>query len=45
MLPEPTLRNVADFDIDLDPISEMGDGRAGKRLIIPIVGGASRDRS
>ena len=39
MLPEPTLRHVADFDIDLDPISEMGDGRAGKRRIIPIVGG------
>ena len=39
MLPEPTLRHVADFDIDLDPISEMGDGRSGKRRIIPIVGG------
>ena len=39
MLPEPTLRHVADFEIDLDPISEMGDGRAGKRRIIPIVGG------
>ena len=38
MLPKPTLRHVADFDIDLDPISEMGNGRAGKRRIIPIVG-------
>ena len=38
MLPEPTLRHVTDFDIDLDPINEMGDGRAGKRRIIPIVG-------
>lgn len=39
MLPEPALRHVADFDIDLDPIQEMGDGRGGKRRIIPIVGG------
>ena len=39
LLPKPTLRHVADFDIDLDPISEMGNGRAGKRRIIPIVGG------
>ena len=39
MLPKPTLRHVADFDIDLDPIREMGNGRAGKRRIIPIVGG------
>ena len=39
MLPEPTLRHIADFDIDLDPISEMGDGHAGMHRIIPIVGG------
>ena len=39
MLPEPSLRHVADFDIELDPINEMGDGRAGRRRIIPIVGG------
>ena len=39
MLPQPTLRHVADLNIDLDPISEIGDGRAGKRRIIPIVGG------
>ena len=39
MLPEPTLRHVANFNIDLDPISEMGNGHAGKRRIIPIVGG------
>ena len=41
MPPEPTLRHVANFDIDLDPISEMGHGRAGKRRTIPIVGGRS----
>ena len=39
MLPEPGLRHAADFDIDLDPVREMGDGRGGKRRIIPIVGG------
>ena len=39
MLAEPTPRDVADFDIDLGPISEMGDGWAGKRRIIPIMGG------
>ena len=39
MLPAPELRHVADFDIDLDPIHEMGDGRGGKRRIIPIIGG------
>ena len=31
MLPEPGLRHAADFDIDLDPVREMGDGRGGKR--------------
>ena len=39
MLPSPPLRHVADFDIDLSPIEEMGDGRGGMRRIIPIVGG------
>ena len=37
MLPKPTLRHVADLNIDLDPISEIGDDRAGKRRIIRIV--------
>ena len=41
MLPSPSLRHVADFDIDLSPIEEMGDGRGGKRRIIPIVGDGS----
>ena len=39
MLPSPSLRHVADFDVDLSPIEEMGEGRGGKRRIIPIVGG------
>ena len=39
MLPEPGLRHAADFDIDLNPLREMGDRRGGKRRIIPIVGG------
>ena len=39
MLPEPVLRHVADLAITLDPACEMGQGRAGKRRIIPIVGG------
>ena len=39
MLPSPALRHVADFDIDLSPIEEMGDGRGGMRRIIPIGGG------
>ena len=39
MLPIPTLRHVADFDVELAPIAEMGDGRGGRRQIIPIVGG------
>ena len=39
MLPMPTLRHVADFDVELDSITDMGDGRGGRRRIIPIVGG------
>ena len=39
MLPTPMLRHVADFEVELSPITEMGRGRSGKRRIIPIVGG------
>ena len=39
MLPQPTLRHVADLTIKLDPIVEMGQGQGGKRRIIPIIGG------
>ena len=39
MLPQPTLRHVADLTIKLDPIVEMGKGKGGTRRIIPIIGG------
>lgn len=38
-LPNPTLDHVCDIDVKLDPIREMGAGRAGQRRIIPIIGG------
>ena len=44
-LPQPALDPVCYLEIALDPITEMGAGRAGKRRIIPIVGGTvSGDR-
>lgn len=39
MLPTPTLRHFCDIDVELGPVREMGAGRAGRRRIIPIVGG------
>ncbi|MFC3615340.1 DUF3237 domain-containing protein [Lutimaribacter marinistellae] len=39
LLPRPTLTHVCQLNVDLDPILEMGAGRAGKRRIIPIIGG------
>ncbi len=39
MLPTPMLRHVADFEVELSSIAEMGRARGGKRRIIPIVGG------
>ena len=38
-LPQPQLRHVCDLYVSLDPIREMGPGRAGQRRIIPIIGG------
>ena len=38
-LPEPKLEWVTDMIVELDPIHAMGQGRAGVRRIIPIVGG------
>ncbi|MFT6451803.1 MAG: hypothetical protein ACJA06_001289 [Halocynthiibacter sp.] len=35
----PGLRHVCDLEVNLDPIREMGHGRAGARRIIPIIGG------
>lgn len=37
--PAPTLSHVCDLHVELDPIREMGRGRAGQRRIIPIIGG------
>lgn len=38
-LPEPRLEHACDLTVELDPIREMGPGRAGQRRIVPIVGG------
>jgi hypothetical protein len=38
-LPRPELDHVCTLHVTLDPIREMGTGRAGARRIIPIVGG------
>ena len=38
-LPPPSLNHVCDLTVHLDPIREMGPGRAGLRRIVPIVGG------
>lgn len=39
ILPQPKLDHVCTLQVALDPIREMGAGRAGARRIIPIVGG------
>lgn len=38
-LPTPRLDHTCTLTVELDPIREMGAGRAGQRRIIPIVGG------
>lgn len=38
-LAEPKLEHFCDLTVELGPINEMGQGRAGKRRIIPIIGG------
>ncbi len=38
-LPRPELDHVCSLFVTLDPIQELGLGRAGQRRIIPIVGG------
>ena len=35
----PSLELVCRLEVELDPIREMGQGRAGQRRIIPIIGG------
>ncbi len=39
---EITLKHFCDLFVKLDPIIELGVGRAGKRRIIPIIGGEVR---
>lgn len=38
-LAKPELEHICDLKVELGPIREMGKGRAGKRRIIPIIGG------
>ena len=35
----PSLELICRLEVELDPIHEMGAGRAGQRRIIPIIGG------
>ena len=39
MLKPPILDPVCSYTVDLAPIMELGPGRAGRRRIIPIIGG------
>ena len=39
ILPTPQLELACRLTVELDPIRKMGQGRAGQRRIIPIVGG------
>lgn len=43
-LPTPRLTHVCDLSVELGEIREMGDGRGGKRRIIPIIGGTVSGR-
>jgi len=40
LMPLPLLEPVCEIDVTLGTIHEMGQGRAGQRRIVPIVGGA-----
>lgn len=40
----PELKHFCDLDVELAPIREMGEGRAGQRRIIPIIGGTVTGR-
>lgn len=42
MLTPPVLEHFCDLVVELSDIIELGDGRAGRRRIIPIVGGTVR---
>jgi len=38
-MPMPDLSHICDLTVKLDPIMSLGQGRAGQRRIIPIIGG------
>ena len=40
---KPVLEHVCTLTVELGPIREMGQGRAGARRIIPIIGGTVAD--
>ncbi len=44
MTPAPLLTHFCDLDVELAPAMEMGQGRAGKRRIVPIIGGTVSGR-
>ena len=41
-IPQPALRHSFSLTVELGPPLELGEGRAGRRRIIPIVGGTAR---
>ncbi len=41
-IPVPRLEHFCDLYVELNPTWELGNGRAGKRRIIPIIGGTVR---
>ena len=44
MVDPPRLSHLIDLRVELGPPMELGDGRAGRRRIIPIVGGTVTGR-
>ena len=40
-IPKPSLRHAFTLRVDLDAPIELGQGRAGRRRIIPIIGGTA----
>jgi hypothetical protein len=42
MMKAPDLEHFCDLIVELAPIRELGLGRAGRRRIIPIIGGTAR---